>query len=174
MILDNADDKEVFFDQERASISQTSETQRPTVQLIKYLPQTSQGCYILITSRNRDTAFRLTNNIQNLVDMRYMGKEDAVALLCKKLSHDHSSDAEKLELVELLEYLPLAITQAASYISVKRTRMTITRYSKLLRRMGIYYLMIWEICVGTQMFQARSFAPGTSLLNKSKERIAPP
>ena len=136
MILDNADDKDVFFDQRTASISQTPESQRPTVPLIKYLPQTSQGGYILITSRSRDTAFRLTNSVENIIDVPYMGEEDAVALLCKKLSHDHSSDGERLELVELLEYLPLAITQAASYISVKRTRMTIARYSNFLRKNG--------------------------------------
>lgn len=63
-----------------------------------------------------------------------MNKDDAVTLLCRKLPDDRSSDDERLELVELLEYLPLAITQAAAYISVKRTRMTIARYSDFLRK----------------------------------------
>ena len=91
---------------------------------------------MLITSRNRDAAFRLTNKAANLVDVPYMSKEDAVALLCQKLPNDRSSDKEKTELVELLESLPLAITQAASYISVKRTRMTIAKYSHLLKDRG--------------------------------------
>ena len=136
IVLDNADDKEVFFDERPASISQTPESQRPTAPLIKYLPQVSQGGYILITSRSKDTAFRLTNSVGNLIDVPCMGKEDAVTLLCKNLICDDSSDEEKLELVELLECLPLAITQAASYISVKRTRMTIAKYSKFLRENG--------------------------------------
>lgn len=134
MILDNADDKEVFFDQRRTTTSQNPEPQRPTVPLVTYLPQTSRGGSILITSRNKDAAFRLTNSVENLIDVPYMGKEDAVALLCKKLPHDHSSDDERSELLELLEYLPLAITQAASYISVKKQRMTIAKYCEILRR----------------------------------------
>ena len=134
MVLDNADDKDVFFDQRQTIESQGSDSQRTP--LVTYLPQTSRAGSILITSRNRDTAFRLTNSVESLVDVPYMGKEDAIALLCKKLPEDHSSDDERLELVELLEYLPLAITQAASYIAVKRTRMTISRYHNFLRKNG--------------------------------------
>lgn len=134
MILDNADDKDVFFDQRPTANSQIPEAQRSSGPLITYLPQTSRGGSVLITSRNRDVAFRLTDSVKNLIDVPYMSKEDAVALLCKKLPDDQSSDEEKFELVELLEYLPLAITQAASYISAKRTRMTIARYSNILRK----------------------------------------
>ena len=136
MILDNADDKDVFFDQQPPSTSQIPEAQRSNVPLITYIPQTSRGGSVLVTSRNRDVAFRLTGSVNNLIDVPYMSKEDAVALLCKKLPDNHSSDEEKFEIVELLEYLPLAITQAASYISAKRTRMTIARYSNILRKNG--------------------------------------
>ena len=134
LILDNADDSDVFFDRRTTTTLQHSECQRPTVPLVMYIPQTSPGGSILITSKNRDAAFRLTDCVENLIDVPYLSKEDATALLCKKLPKDHSSDDEKLELVELLEYLPLAITQAASYIGVRRTRMTIARYSNLLRK----------------------------------------
>lgn len=132
MVLDNADDKDVFFDQRQTIEFQGSDSQRAP--LVMYLPQTSRAGSILITSRNRDTAFRLTNSVESLADVPYMGKEDAIALLCKRLPEDHSSDDDRLELVELLDYLPLAITQAASYIAVKRTRMTISRYSDFLRK----------------------------------------
>lgn len=134
MVLDNADDKDVFFNQQTTPMSQSSDAKSSTVPLVTYLPQTARGGSILITSRNRDAAFRLTNSAANLIDVPFMNKEDAVTLLCKKLPEDHSSDDERLELVELLEYLPLAITQAAAYISVKRTRMTIAGYSKFLRK----------------------------------------
>ena len=134
LVLDNADDKDVFFDRRLTTTFQHPESQPPTVPLGMYIPQTSRGGFILITSRNRDAAFRLTDCVENLIDVPYMSKEDATALLCKKLPKDSSSDDEKLELVELLEYLPLAITQAASYIGVRRLRMTIVRYSSLLRK----------------------------------------
>ena len=134
MILDNADDKVVFFDQQSTAVSQGSDPQPSTLPLAMYLPQTSREGSILITSRNRDAAFRLTNSATNLIDVPLMRKEDAVAFLCRKVPDDRSSDDEKFELVELLEYLPLAITQAAAYISVKRTGMTIARYSSFLRQ----------------------------------------
>ncbi|KAL9134423.1 MAG: hypothetical protein Q9175_004393 [Cornicularia normoerica] len=101
--------------------------------VVSFSLETSRGGSILITSRNKDAAVRLTN-VENLIDVPYMGKEDAVALLCKKLPHDHSSDDERSELLELLGYLPLAITQAASYISVKKPRMTIAKYCEILRK----------------------------------------
>lgn len=134
LILDNADDSDVFFDQPPTTTFQHPESQSPTMPLVMYIPQTSRGGSILITSRNRDAAFRLTDNVENLIDVPYMIKEDATTLLCNKLPKDNSSDEEKFELVDLLEYLPLAITQAASYISVRRTRMTVARYSNLLRK----------------------------------------
>lgn len=134
MILDNADDKDVFFNQHTTHMSQNSDSKPSTVPLATYLPQIARGGSILITSRNRDAAFRLTNSAASLIDVPFMNKDNAVTLLCKKLSDDHSSDDERLELVGLLECLPLAITQAAAYISVKRTRMTIARYSDFLRK----------------------------------------
>ena len=136
MVIDNADDKDVFFEKRQTIASQSPQSQRCDLPFVMYLPQASGIGSMLITSRNRDAAFRLTDNVENLIDVPYMGKEDAVALLCKKLPHDQSSDEQRLQLIELLEYLPLAITQAASYISVKRTRMTIAKYSDFLRKNG--------------------------------------
>ena len=127
LILDNADDKNVFFNQ------RPTDSQPSTVPLVNYLPQTSCGGSILITSRNKDAAFRLTGSAADPVEVPYMSKEDAVTLLCKKLPDDRSSDNERTELVELLESLPLAITQAASFIRVKRTRITVAEYSQFLR-----------------------------------------
>ena len=134
LVLDNADDSDVFFDRRPTITFQHPESQRLTVPLAKYIPQTSRRGSVLLTSRNRDAAFRLTDCVENLIDVPYMSKEDATALLCTKLREDHSSDDEKLELVDLLEYLPLAITQAASYIGVRRPRMSVARYSSLLRK----------------------------------------
>ena len=134
LVLDNADDTDVLFDRPPTTTFHHPKSQQPTVPLVMYIPQTSRRGSVLITSRNRDAAFRLTNCVENLIDVPYMSTEDATTLLCKKLPKDNSSDDEKFELVELLEYLPLAITQAASYIGVRRTGMTIARYSSLLRQ----------------------------------------
>ena len=135
LVLDNADDSEVLYDRPPTATSQHPESQQSTKSLAMYIPQTSRRGSVLITSRNRDTAFRLTGCVENLIDVPYMNKEESIALLGKKLPEKNtSSDDEKFELVELLEYLPLAITQAASYIGMRSTRMTVARYCTLLRQ----------------------------------------
>ena len=141
LILDNADDTNVLYDRRPTTTFRHPEPQQFTKPLAMYIPQTSRRGSVLITSRNRDAAFRLTGCVENLIDVPYMSKEVSTALLCKKLpKDDNSSDDEKFELVELLEYLPLAITQAASYIGVRSTRMTVARYSNLLRQNdGIFH-----------------------------------
>ena len=135
LVLDNADDTEVLYDRPPTTTFQHPESQQFTKPLAMYIPPTSRRGSVLITSRNRDAAFRLTGCVDNLIDVPYMSQDESIALLCKKLSkNDNSSDDEKIELVELLEYLPLAITQATSYISVRSTRMTVARYANLLRQ----------------------------------------
>lgn len=144
LVLDNADDTDVLYDQSLTTTFQYPESQQSTKPLAMYILQTSRRGSVLITSRNRDAAFRLTGHVENLINVPYMSKEDSTALLGIKLpkkddpllgiKKDESSDDEKLELVELLEYLPLAITQAASYIGMRSTRMTVARYCDLLRQ----------------------------------------
>ena len=135
LVLDNADDSDVLYDPPPTTTMQHPESQQSTKPLAMYIPQTSRRGSVLITSRNRDAAFRLTGCVENLIDVPYMNKEESIALLGLKLpKNNKSSDDEKFELVELLEYLPLAITQAASYIGVRSTRMTVARYCELLRQ----------------------------------------
>jgi hypothetical protein len=62
-----------------------------------------------------------------------MTPEDAEQLLETKIPYGISSDSERAELVRELDYFPLAITQAAAYISARATRMTVSKYLKLYR-----------------------------------------
>ncbi|MCJ1270175.1 hypothetical protein MMC22_010071 [Lobaria immixta] len=57
-----------------------------------------------------------------------MEEEDAKTLLRKRLPDDKSNEDDTTALVEALGRLPLAITQASAYISVRKTRMTIAKY----------------------------------------------
>ena len=126
MILDNADDEDVFFNLQ-------SNVDRYSTPLISYLPPTSKGSMI-ITSRNRMTAFRLTNVADAIVDISPMKRDDAEILLKRKLPDDRSSASEINDLLTMLEYLPLAITQAAAYIAIRQTRFTISKYLAQLRQ----------------------------------------
>jgi len=132
MILDNADDASVFFSQCGAEVPQMGEQMQHTTALSAYLPQNSRGS-ILVTSRNRDAGFRLGGREDRIVKVERMGEADSKALLRKKLPNDQSTEDEWKGLVEALECLPLAITQAAAYIAVKAPGMTISKYLRYFR-----------------------------------------
>ena len=128
LLLDNTDDESVFFNAPDTDPSQHANT----TPLIRYIPQSQNGS-VLVTSRNRKAAFRLTDNADTIVDVPLMDEETSKLVLSRKLSHDQSTDGEMLELVKQLDYLPLAIAQAAAFISMRKPRMTIARYSAFLR-----------------------------------------
>lgn len=129
MILDNVDDETVF------SSSPTNEDREP---LATYLPQTQHGL-ILVTSRNRQAALDLVGDVDSLVSVPEMCQTEAVSLLRCKLARDRPHEGA-LELVEALSRMPLAITQAASYINVTAPRMSVPRYLNLFRKNQTKYL----------------------------------
>lgn len=130
MILDNADDKSVFTNQGRENTSQDGDRNDDALNLLLYLPQTSNGS-ILITSRNRDAAYRLTNSAESIIDVPLMDVDLAVSLLSKRLPKDQRSLDGQHELVGLLDRLPLAITQASAFISMRKT--SLSNYIKYFR-----------------------------------------
>ena len=141
MVIDNADNQDVFLPQQTEATRQTPATQNFLTPLSQYLPQTSITGSILITSRTRDAAYCLTNSDKGIVHVPFLDKAEAMALLCRKMEEmfdpdDRSNDAEKAELVERLDCLPLALTQATSYIIVRKHTMTIPKYSKYLEKNG--------------------------------------
>jgi tetratricopeptide (TPR) repeat protein len=133
MILDNADDADVFFTQHDSRMPQRRDSIGHASSLSAYLPQSSGGL-ILITTRNRAAGSQLTGKADRVVKVGHMEEEDANELLMKKLPHDQSLENDRNELVNALERLPLAITQAAAYIAVKMPRMTISKYLESFRR----------------------------------------
>jgi tetratricopeptide (TPR) repeat protein len=119
MVIDNADDDTVFFD-------------RSTKTLSEYVPQSENG-RILITSRNRDLAYKLTGNHRSIIEVKPMNESDAMSLLGKKLGPDISRDNAP-ELLNALDYMPLAITQAAAYIQQRAPRMSVKQYLEVFRK----------------------------------------
>lgn len=116
MILDNADDTDFLINAHAIDQSQAGDSGRQTFrQLRDCLPQSQNGS-ILITTRSRESALKLSEwNEIVLVDP--MNASNAVELLDKKLeSTGQRSDKDHRELAALLEFVPLAIIQAASHI----------------------------------------------------------
>jgi hypothetical protein len=121
MVVDNADDSDVLF----PSLDRTES-------LSDFLPQSPNGS-ILVTSRNRDVAYRLTGSNKLIVDVEPMDKKEALTLVQKKVDFSVEED-DAVELVESLDCMPLAITQAAAFIHQRAPRMTVSRYVEEVRR----------------------------------------
>lgn len=112
LLLDNADDGNVFF---KTPPDFQSQMHQSSMNLEDCLPPNKQGT-IVITTRDKRVGESLAFN-KGVITVPALVEEKAMQLLRSKLP-DHRWDpiqAEKL-LVEL-ECLPLAITQAAAYIS---------------------------------------------------------
>jgi tetratricopeptide (TPR) repeat protein len=122
MVLDNVDDVETFFSQKRA---QDKPSGSPPASLAVYLPQSRNGS-ILITSRNKDAATRLAGGYNSIKEVRAMDESQGLQLLRNKLQ-DTSTEDGAVDLLRALDYIPLAITQAAAYIN-RRARMTVSGY----------------------------------------------
>jgi len=104
----------------------------PSTSLAEYVPQCRNGS-ILITSRNKDAAARLAGGYPRIKGVSALGEDQALHLLRNKL-HGALGSAGAVELLLMLDYLPLAITQAAAYINQRAPRVTIQDYLNEFRR----------------------------------------
>ncbi|KAF2685485.1 TPR-like protein [Lentithecium fluviatile CBS 122367] len=128
MVVDNADDSEVFYPEP------TEQDGRPVTtpaRLATYLPNSRNGS-ILFTSRNKEAASQLASGYRNIREIPAMDTDQATQLLCSKLQDTVREDGAE-ELVRDLDCIPLAVTQAAAYIN-QRARMTISQYRQEFRR----------------------------------------
>lgn len=129
MVVDNADDADVLFHNTPQRDDSDPLSAEP---LADFLPQTSTGS-IVVTSRNRDVAYKLIGDQDNIVEVKPMNNEEAFALLYKKFGSSVRRD-EAVALIHALESMPLALTQAAAFIKQRAPRMSISRYLKDIRK----------------------------------------
>ncbi|KAJ4403177.1 hypothetical protein N0V91_006754 [Didymella pomorum] len=108
MIVDNADDHEVL-------LSKTNSGSEPT-RLSDYLPRSDRGA-ILFTTRSRKVADALTQS--SVLELTDLGISEAKHLLARRITKQALLDDKTAvdELLEALTCLPLAIVQAAAFMS---------------------------------------------------------
>ena len=127
MILDNADDHTLFSylhkDRLNTGPGEPAVAAKP---LSAFLPQTRIGS-ILVTSRNKDAAARLVGDEKNIIKVEPMNSAQALELFGKKIRGEFSIE-DAARLLEMLEYVPLAISQAAAYINQRAPRTTVSKY----------------------------------------------
>jgi tetratricopeptide (TPR) repeat protein len=132
MILDNADDINLFYPNEDTgksaaasvggSITVTTD-QRP---LAAYLPKHRNG-NILVTSRSLDAAEKLTGSHKYIFQVPIMDDDQGLQLLYNKLVGE-CDEGVAIELLRGLDFIPLAITQAAAYINRRSPRESVETY----------------------------------------------
>jgi tetratricopeptide (TPR) repeat protein len=117
LVVDNADDPDIFFGNEQSR------------GIVDYLPESETGL-AMYTTRTPEVAAEARGDV---IELRAMDREDAVAFLTKSLTRKDllRDDASTTELLDELTYLPLAIAQAAAYLN--RNRMPVAAYLQLLR-----------------------------------------
>ena len=117
LIIDNADDINVLSKRGNDSGS-----------MVDYLPDSHTGS-IIFTTRTRKAAISLAKN--NIIQVNEMSRDNAMEVLRKTLLQiDLLSDESSVtRLLDILDYLPLAIVQAVSYIN--KNDISIAEYIKL-------------------------------------------
>ena len=118
LVLDNADDASMFFrlKSDSRAISNERENTTATVKtLARYLPINGPGI-VLITTRDKRLGERLSSR-EHSVKVGFMSATDSIELLRSKIVDADWNESDASKLIKELSYLPLAITQAAAFIS---------------------------------------------------------
>ncbi|KAI8711509.1 NB-ARC domain-containing protein [Fusarium sp. LHS14.1] len=121
LIVDNADDTDLLFPPGAA-----------TQHADKWLPRNNQG-RILFTTRSSKVAFQVISDPQCVVKLSEMSPDEAKDYLRKSLYRQESLQDDKtmVELLDNLDYLPLAIKQATAYMN--ENDLTIEEYLEVLQ-----------------------------------------
>lgn len=120
LIVDNADDSEMLFERKYGEDAKYA--------LIDYLPFSPSGS-IIFTTRNRKAAIKQAAN--NIIHVGMMENDVAREVLAKSLLQPdilHDTAATN-QLLDLLDWLPLAIIQAAAYMN--ENDVTVAQYIEL-------------------------------------------
>lgn len=143
LILDNADDPSVFEHSHNKELGvKTKSLYNSPQSLYAFVPQTRNG-FILVTSRNKTVARSLTGDNKGVLTVEPMVRQEAWVLLQNKLAPDW--DAEDVaELAQALDYIPLALTQAAAFISENAPRFTVRKYLEVLKGGGVQAHLLYE------------------------------
>lgn len=119
MIIDNVDSGDAFFRGKMTVGKSPSEC----------IPHCHNGS-LLFTTRTRNVAFDAANPAEPII-IQQLGKAEGLTLVKKRL-RQNCSETLIFELLEELEYIPLAITQAIAFMV--KTKRTVEQYLSQYRK----------------------------------------
>jgi hypothetical protein len=117
IVLDNADDADFLLEPPA-----TSNEAEPMQRRIDYF--NSEHGSMMITTRSKREALKLVH-VSGAIEVGPMSEDEAEALLKDKLGH---ASTDNRQLAVALECMPLAITQAAAYISEMGLMCSVKQY----------------------------------------------
>ncbi|KAF7553925.1 hypothetical protein G7Z17_g3294 [Cylindrodendrum hubeiense] len=128
MVIDNADDTQLFFPslQEPEVVTSTSQEEH----LGLYIPECVHGS-VLVTTRNKQVGLKFAKG-NPPIEVGAMYGEESEQLLRAHLRDRNVASSELAELSARLEYLPLALVQAAAFIEMNT--MAFSEYLGFLNR----------------------------------------
>ncbi|KAJ6084179.1 hypothetical protein N7486_010979 [Penicillium sp. IBT 16267x] len=121
LVLDNVDDDELL----PKPLATSTQSNDPTQPPLRYLLQSSNGS-IIVTSRDKGVARNIARH-SDTIEVQPMNEAEALNLLQRKLSTS-SEQRNMMQLVKTLDYMPLAIVQAAAYITHHMPRCSVLEY----------------------------------------------
>jgi len=128
MVVDNADDEELMLGPTK--LGETTQERRT---LKGYLPISHSGT-ILLTSRTRRVAEILAEHDDYVLEIGPMSEPEALTLVQKRLGQKIKVGDDASQLVRQLDYMPLAISQAAAYIKERTPFVTVASYVRKAQR----------------------------------------
>jgi tetratricopeptide (TPR) repeat protein len=123
LVLDNADDAAALSPTGDGDGGGSSALQQ---HLSMYLPPTRHGS-VLVTSRTKRAAMQVVED-SDIILIKPMNDKTAHALLRKKLGGIEEEDSSIVQLATTLDYMPLALVQAAAYIRERAPRCSVRQY----------------------------------------------
>ena len=129
LVLDNMDDVNIIFRSKTQSCSSSKmHTHEP---LVKWLPNSSIGS-VLVTTRDRRLGERLVPE-RRPIAVEIFAMEDGKWLLSKRVQlKDEVDEALSHQLLQALDFLPLAITQTTAFLV--ENQITIADYLDILQK----------------------------------------
>ncbi|KAG5746375.1 hypothetical protein H9Q70_010948 [Fusarium xylarioides] len=135
MIIDNADDVNLFYPR---GIDERL--------LASFLPKRHNST-ILVTSRSLNVAEKLTGSHKNIFQVSTMDEAQGFHLITNKLTGEFEHGAA-LKLLQALDYIPLAITQAAAYINRRSPRESVESYLEAFKQNDLKKSRLLEVDLG--------------------------
>ncbi|KAG9250694.1 uncharacterized protein F5Z01DRAFT_693843, partial [Emericellopsis atlantica] len=128
MVIDNADDTELFTPSQKDELVHMSGPAIARGILGRFVPSCRHGS-ILITSRNKQTAVRLAP-AKHRIEVAKMTDAEAMQLIRSTIEDDNITIGTTERLASRLEHLPLTLVQATAFIQENGT--SIEDYLQLL------------------------------------------